>query len=458
MSVNEVLFYHCVCLGIELAVIFLVLRRNGRVHALSAGFWAWMAFTLFLFMSPATQLIKGNTQDYALTIAWSGGSEQALWIMVMSLVGVAAFYFGYFRTSVRVTTWRLAETAFSFTRPKGMILGAFLLVGIYALLKYRASLFGAAPVTIQDGRFVGTTTGYQDSAYLFLMVPSILLILLPDRRLRLAGWAVGALFVLAGAADPYGRYLVVSMLIALGAADTMLGGARWRRAMLVAVTLVLGAVLEVRGHANFSGPSDVVKMVEDAPLSIPNLFTSGDVAMLSTWYLQSHEEDTLTGYTYGLPVVNYVLAGYLPSALFPDKYFLIDWLHRQQKPIANLAIYERLAGQKSGLLGSFYGEGGVPGVVLLSLLAGFLVRKLDGLLDPAAPDLVRATGLVWLCVLWMQIGSDDYWGLQVDGSLAIPTLLLWLVSKKVARSGYRPHETVERWPAVTSADGVTPTP
>ncbi len=51
--------------------------------------------------------------------------------------------------------------------------------------------------------------------------------------------------------------------------------------------------------------------------------------MLPTFYLESYSKDHLTGYDYGIPLINYILTGWIPNRNFPQKYFLMDWLRGQ---------------------------------------------------------------------------------------------------------------------------------
>ena len=59
-------------------------------------------------------------------------------------------------------------------------------------------------------------------------------------------------------------------------------------------------------------------------------------------------------------------------------------------------------------------------------LAGWLFRKLDGMLSVDSPVLVRSLGIAWLSMMWMVWGSHDFWGLMLMGSLALPAIALWI--------------------------------
>jgi hypothetical protein len=178
-------------------------------------------------------------------------------------------------------------------------------------------------------------------------------------------------------------------------------------------------------------------MAAQTPFRVVDVLTSQNTGMLSNWYLQSYVNDSIVGYDYGIPVVNYAITGYLPFHFFPSKYFLEDWLYSQQPPIPDPTLVQALYGQKVSIVGSFYSEGGFLGVVGLMALMGYLSRKLDGLVQQGAPVLVRATGLVWMSTLWMVWASGDTWTINLLGTLALPTIALWILAPKRGRSKLR---------------------
>ncbi len=125
--------------------------------------------------------------------------------------------------------------------------------------------------------------------------------------------------------------------------------------------------------------------------------------------LESYVVENYIGFSYGLPLINYVATSWIPSRIFPEKYFIIDWLANIRSPLSN--YFERiLIGTKSSLFGSFYSEGGLIGVILLSYLMGYLSRKLDGMTPIKLPSSLKLLGISWLSVLWMVWGSSDTGG------------------------------------------------
>ena len=63
---------------------------------------------------------------------------------------------------------------------------------------------------------------------------------------------------------------------------------------------------------------------------------------------------------------------------------------------------------------------------------GFLSRRLDGMLAEGTPCLVQALALSWMGNLWMIWGSNFSWGLINVGTIAVPALAMWFVSRKGA--------------------------
>ena len=144
-----------------------------------------------------------------------------------------------------------------------------------------------------------------------------------------------------------------------------------------------------------------------------------------------------TGFDYGLPLVNYLITGWVPNRIFPQKYFIIDFLASITNKNYPVYIDTMLFGGKSTLFGSFYSHGWLIGVVLGAILIGFLSRKMDGMLRENSPQLIKAVGISWMSVLWMVWGSADYWGINVLGAITIPAIVLWLFSPK-----YKPSKIV----------------
>ena len=217
--------------------------------------------------------------------------------------------------------------------------------------------------------------------------------------------------------------------------DVVARGKKRPRLLLVVSVLFVVTLLRIRGHATFESGADFANLVRQVPQSLVTTLGSGDSAMLATWYVDSFTKDTLGGYDYGIPIVNYSLTGWLPAKYFPWKYFLLRPLLERQQAYIPLELQNFLYGGKATLIGSFYGEGGLIGVLLLSALTGFLMRKLDGMMAAEAPPPVLATGIMWMGLLWMIWGSDDFWGIGNFGVIAAPAIGLWLLLPKNPPTG-----------------------
>lgn len=413
------------------------LRRRGQLRWTTAGFWAWAAFLLYFVLNPLLSAVYGDYLWYEITLHIAGGEARAAWIGSTICVGISIFFLVYLHTGVKKVTWRLVSpTLYPAT------VWAFVLLciglGMVSLLTFRFGLFDANQDLIWDqGRYVGTVTGYQHSAHTLILVPTVFLILTTSGIPRLSGILILGIYILASFADPWSRFLGVSVLLVISFIDVVKRSKRWPNLILLVAVVLSTTILQLRGHSSFESGSQFWETATQAPERVLSTLASSDAAMLSTFYLESYTKDTLGGFDYGIPLVNYSLTGLLPNRFFPWKYALVDWLRaRQERKIGN-ELLSLLRGGKSTLIGSFYGEGGLIGVILLMALAGFLSRKLDGMLHKGGPPLILATGIVWMSLLWMVWGSADYWALTQLGILAIPSIGIWLLSPKVARKRRR---------------------
>ncbi len=457
MQTLQILIVHSMVVGLLLFFWLYWLSRKGLFRWTTAGFWAWAAFVLYFVLNPLLSAISGDYLWYDITLQIAGREARAAWIGVIICVGISAFFVTYLRTKSGQVFWKLAHpTHYPLTIWFFIIL--CLALGLPALLTFRIGLFGGSEnVLTQQGRFVGDVTGYQYSAHTFLLVPAVFLILTSRGIGRLLGWVILGLYVLASFADPWSRFLAISALLAISFIDLQKRSKRWPRLLLVILILFTATILRLRGHTSFQSTTDFWTTAVQVPANVIDTFASGDSAMLATFYLESYTRDTLAGYDYGIPLINYSLTGLLPSKFFQWKYFLIDELRRRQDPRIGSELLGLLYGSKSSLIGSFYSEGGLIGVLLLMTLAGFLSRKLDGMLSNDVPPLVLATGIVWMSLLWMVWGSTDYWALTTMGMVALPTIGIWLLSPKILRKGVRrvrpaPFEPSPGAPSVRFAD------
>jgi hypothetical protein len=414
----------------------------------TAGFWAWVAFGLYFVLNPVFSVLQGNLWAYEVRLLIAGGIPRGLWILMANSVGITVFFVAYLRSLSRPVTWRLSKDKL-FSPLVVYVMAVIVAVALYSLLAYRTGVGSRATERIiAQGRFVGQVTGYGNTAHIFLFVPVAFLLLSESHASRFLGWVLGLVYILLSLPHAWSRFVTVSMLLLMSLVEAVRSARSRAWILLAGATLLLAATLQVRGHQTWgleSGGRELIVAATEAIGNLGGVVGSGDTAMLATWYLDSYVRDELTGYDYGITVANYMLTGWIPYRILPEKYFMIDWLHKSQPYRLPPTIERLLFGAKSSLLGSFYANGGIIAVGLLMWIVGVMSRRLDGMLAEDSPVLVRAIGISWLSMMWMVWGSDDYWGLMVMGILLIPGLVLWVVAPK-----HKPHDRIA-WPAGASA-------
>ena len=445
ISIEEILLINSLVIGGTLAFWWRVLWRRGLFHWATAGFWAWASFALYYVLNPLFYFLSDDVWEYKLHLEIAGGTDRAFWILLVAETGITCFFFVYLRTRCHVVGWRLSTQNKRLTVPIIIVLSFFIGLALNSLVSFRSLLIPTArEVVVIEGRFVGQVTGYESNAFAFLFVPVVFLLLSETRFQRLIGWGLGIIYTVLSIPHAWSRYATVSMVLALALVDTVKSNKNWPRIPFILVSILLAAVLQIRGHQQWSlasSGSNIAEIVAQAPGRLISVLGSKDTAMLATWYLESYIKDTITGYDYGIPLINYILTGWIPGRFFPNKYFLVDWLRDIQPAVYSPTINMLMYGAKSSLMGSFYANGGLLGVILLMGFSGFLSRKMDGMVSNNSPSLVRAVGISWMSLLWMVWGSHDFWGISVLGTILIPGLALWLVSPKVIST---PHSSQPR--------------
>ncbi|MEJ5310871.1 MAG: hypothetical protein WHX52_13990 [Anaerolineae bacterium] len=451
--VETLLTVHIIVVSTFLAVVLSILLRRGLFHWTSAGFWAWVSFALYYALNPLAALYTGTLNRYRICLAIAGGTERGLWILGVALSGMTAFFWAYLRTKPGKITWRLRDDTFTFPMVAFAVLfGAF---GVYSLLSYRAFVVDTGrELAFEGGRHVGQVTGYESSAYRFLTIPILLLVSSKSHGARVFGWIAFGLWMLFALPNGWARAGLVSMLIAVSMVEVIQRKAAWPRWFFVPLLLVFTVALTMRGHRMWTletSSNELLalsrKAVQNLDQSLLDILGSGDAAALSTWYLESWVTEQYTGYSYGLPLINYALTGWIPGRILPQKYFLVDWLAARHRPLPNTQVEWLLYGAKSTLFGSFYQDGWLVGVILMAAGVGVLSRKMDGMMLPEAPLLVRATGAAWMSVLWMVWHSSGIWALIALGVLVMPALAMWLFAPRepaaslheITYRSYRPN-------------------
>ena len=449
-SVETLLTVHVSVLSALLVGVAVVLVRRRLFSWHTAGFWSWCTLVLYLVLNPLSSLVGGNLYFYRLYLLLGGGVERGLWILTVTLLGIGTFFVVYLCTSPGKLSLPRASQTVSFP----MVLAAlpFVFFGLYSLLTQRAYVIevGRAAV-IEAGRFTGEVSGYENSGYLFLVVPILCLLMASTREVRLWGWLTVGLFVWLTLPSGWSRFVPVSMLLAASLAEVVRRRVAWPRWFWASLIVAAALMLQVRGHVRWSLADMGVEllalgrqMVQEGVGVLGRAVTSGEVSALAVWYFESFVIERYYGYSYGLPALNYILTGWVPARFFPQKYFLVDWL-TQQRFYAGPLVESLLYGSKSTLLGSFYGDGGLPAVLALSALTGFLARRLDGMLQPEASPLRHALGVAWMSMLWMVWQSSETWGIMTLGTVALPAIAMWAAGGGLRRILSRMFTERHRW-------------
>jgi len=426
---------HSITIGVLLTIMWRLLARRGLFNWRSAGFWAWLAFGLYFTLNPLFSVLDGYTMKYEIRLSIAGGTQRALWILLVNIVGIVVFYVAYFRTKPKTFFWRLNSEDQNISPPMMLIMIIFILYAGYSLLIFRAGIYSIVRERIiENGIFIGDVSGYENSGYVFLFVPVILLILSSKRIPHLLGLLMGIAYIVLSLPDKWSRYATISMLLAIIIANTVRRSSSRPRLFFMGIVLLFAITLQLRGHIPWTlslNGSELMALFSEIPNNLGGVLGSIDASMLSVWYLQSYVVDTITGYDFGIPIVNYLLTGWIPTMIFPQKYFMIDWLKSIQPDIDSSIIIDLYYGGKSTLFGSFYTSGGIFGVGVFSWLAGILSRKLDGMLAEDSPNLIKAIGISWMSVLWLGWASSARWNILIIGALFLPGLALWIVAPKI---------------------------
>ncbi len=430
VRLEELLIAQSMGAAVVLIIFAGLLARRHLFNWTTTGFWTWVAFAIYFCLNPLAS-IAWNLEAYRLSLQLSGGFERAEWIGVVSFIGMSIFFISYLRSSSKPVTWNLPVDNKKFTVIMASIMIAFMSIAVISLLTYRiGALSSERNAALETGRFSGETTGYAYIAHSFIFVPVVILLLSRSCFSQWAGFLIGIGYVILRMPDEWGRWSVVSMLLAISLAITVRQAKKWPPAILLLATLLITAVLTLRGHTSVDSGTGFWTLVLQIPQKLGYQFAHNNTDMLTFWYIESYIKDSITGFDFGLPLLNYAISGFIPTRFFPHKYFLIEWLSSHQAPLVNQDIINTLFGSKPTLLGSFYSNGGLIAVIISAWLIAILFRKVDGMLSSESPILVKAIGIVWVSCLWMVWGSQDYWGLTALGSLAMPVIALWIFAPK----------------------------
>ncbi len=415
------LLLHCLIVGTILLLVLIILQRRHLFHWLSTGFWAWAAFAFYFFIAPLIQF-WGDPQYMEAFLAPTEGLSRMIWVTYCVAVGLVTFFWAYFRYRPGNPKWGLDQESWP---PGTWIIIILALAGAaYSMIFYRGA-FGleVSPYELEkSSKFVGKVTGYQTALNICAIFPIILLLM--RRTTRLLGLALAGIYLVGKLDDRYDRANAVSLVIAVSMALTFVRRRPWPSAVWVAGILLFTLLLQVRGHYSLT---EFWKSGQMTVSTGRQEVKRGEGAtMQATFYLKSYMHDK-AGYTYGIPLVSSVVFGALPRRYFPWKDWMVEtYLAKVTRAFQMEAM---MFGGKSSVIGDLYGFGGIFTIAGGMFILGFLARKLDGLLSPQAPVVMRALGVVWLSALWIMLAGALLWTVALMFLTAAPFVLVVLCGK-----------------------------
>lgn len=444
MPIQYALLIHCLVVGLVLVLALLAAHRRGRLTLLHTGTWVLFACSLYFVFNPAAALFTGATDVYeeALLQYTREGSRRVLWMLLVIVAGIVSFFVAYLSAGRSHTPSTPPKRQIRWSTLNIACLAMAIGIGLYGILFYRtagefvdSSLRDSAQ--FDQGRIVGGVTGYVTAAHKFYIFPVVLLLFRGPTSVRRFGGLLLLGFVGLRLYDSHDRASVVSLTAAAGMALLAHRNAsegatrrRWRARDLVpfvAAALVAG-VLTMRGHSSISDAS----LSLDGTPSAQKLAVESNTAMLPPLYARTYQFDR-KGFDYAVPVLTRALFGWLPRRYFPWKDDLNETLLDQTMRRDTPADFRWIMGPKMTLVGSFYGHGGLIGVVLGMLLLGRGAVALDRLVASGSSDLRRSVGIVWMADAWMMFAGNTVGIMMRMFTTGLPCLMLYVTLKLQSR-------------------------
>lgn len=423
LDINDLqtaLWIHCAVITTTLFLMAVALHKKQCFHSLSAGFWIWVGCTLFFLANPVASLLTGNLDLYVVRLGRSGGVDRLYWILLAIVAGLAAFTLSYLSAAPLEKRVPLQVTM---NRPTLVCLVLILAAAVYETIKYRTDIGGTPDVEIVHGHFTGSVNGWQYALNEFALFPITFLLMF--RRTRLLGAIALAGFTAVRLYDYGDRFTMVAPFLAAIFIYLDHTRRKWPPVWMALLVLVFTLFLVHRGHKTLDQSSTEFSLTSLGQ-AVGSAFTGADTEMLPQFYLESSVYDE-NGFTYGTPLIQTVLFGWLPRNMFPWK----DSLFNKYvfNPNGVKPIDKMLFGPKSSLIGNFYTYGSIPAVLICMALFGIFCRKLDGLIHPQQPTAVRALGFTYLSLLWLIAGSNANWSLVFLGVTAAPFLIICAIER-----------------------------
>lgn len=407
---------------------------------------SFAAFVLFA-LRPVAQLAYGETIYSGLSI--EAGFDRAL---LIALLGVAALYAGYGVTAGRRMASRLKPLPATL-EPQGIIAFAtglviigLVLYGLYirqigGLAVAKSLARGRDPL---EGLIVSNTSAYLRFGP-FLAIPATLLLLeaaaARRRALFVVLTAVGAGLMVVILAGPRGDRLWLMLLLMSVLVLPYLRTQRRPRMRTIVVAGVLGFAFGITFLSQIRVPvarnaSPIVlleRTVENPFRGWHTFILGGDTEMFPILALEAERVPAVHPYNHGVTIISLV-TNWIPRAIYPRKTFSAD------EQVYSFLFPARakitLAGTAPSIVGGFYYDSGLVGVMLgmfvFGLGARVLFEYLKAHLANAGVRLFYAATLPFIAVT-MRGNPTDTVGRMAY--IVFPVLVaLWWTGRRSART------------------------
>jgi hypothetical protein len=418
---RDALLVHCIVIAAALACVLPFLLNRRLFAPDRTGFWVWIAFLICLVVNPALTLAS---RDFSVYDYYTRGTDltsaRVFWILFTAAAGILVFFLAYLNTrpaGIVVSHIRLSPI------PVLIIVAVSMAIGWNAILRYRIA--GNSDLRVVGGKFVGSVSGWQSETHGFIIFPCLLLIAL--KGYRLMGLLAAAFYIALRLGDKGDRFSILALPLAVLLFYMIRRGRRWPPLLYSALAMVLLLVLVARGHGSLASlqhsGNDIQRI---AGRALSNIGRGADTAMLPTLYRESDLVER-NGFTYGVTCVQEIFLAPLPRTHFPWKDDVLSFIpgvkYRNESWLGD--VYHA----KSTVIGSFYGYGGILGVIIGMACLGWLLRKMDGLLQRTQPLLVNLWAVMVLSTVWLGILGSIEWWYKVIMMWSLPLFALVLLAK-----------------------------
>jgi len=417
--------------GLLLAQIILIiisinwfLRRNDVIPLLISCFLSYVASYRYWSVTSGlnswvhvVDQISNNVENDALN---------ALAYIVLGQICLLGTYWNCRKQSIPIAKIENSSSLFTWLRPKVLFFGLLCLPLVIAIrssvisqvqggrsLAFEVSgyiylfpmvLVGIAVLTITLWKFGGLTTLFHKILATAILIGVFQLTFTPGSRFQFVGWIIASGIILSSVYQPKKRLLI------LGVA--------------AAISLSLFAVAGAMRQTNLSEIT-----LEEA--SIARAFNAEDANMLDGFVIVKNVFPQHLDFRWGMEHLEILLRP-IPRSIWPEK--PVGGSYMEYLGLSN-ANKGTTVGFSPTLFGSFYVDGGLIGIIVLSLIYG---RALAGIvkysisLQPFAGVIVRA--IVCACLIPLLRGGDLAGVYAWIGMAFWPCFLLLRIKRRELRN------------------------